>query len=125
MSKRPGPSARYSTAEVVDKLPAPRVVWLMVPAGAPNEHLINELAQLLEPGDIVIAGGNSNYKDTVRRAEALADLGIYLVDVGTSGGVWGLAEGYSLMVGGREEAVAAIRPALETLAPHPIAVGAA
>ncbi len=114
-----GAIGAHSTAEVVAKLSAPRVVWVMVPAGAPTEHVINELSDLMEPGDVIIDGGNSNYKDTVRRSATLADKGLYFVDVGTSGGVWGLAEGYSMMVGGRDEAVAMIRPALETLAPAP------
>ncbi len=91
----------------------------MVPAGAPTEEVVGELTDLLEPGDIIIDGGNSNYKDTMRRATEAADKGVYFVDVGTSGGVWGLAEGYSMMVGGRSEAVEQIRPALETLAPGP------
>jgi 6-phosphogluconate dehydrogenase len=89
----------------------------MVPAGAPTESTVMTLAELLSPGDIIIDGGNSNYKDTVRRAEALKERGIYFVDVGTSGGVWGLSEGYSMMVGGDSAAVEQIRPVLETLAP--------
>jgi 6-phosphogluconate dehydrogenase len=103
--------------EVVSKLSAPRAVWVMVPAGSPTESTVNALAERLSPGDIVIDGGNSNYKDTMRRGEALKDKGIHYVDVGTSGGVWGLAEGYSMMVGGDETAVEQLRPVLETLAP--------
>ena len=103
--------------EVVSKLSAPRAVWVMVPAGSPTESTVNALAERLSPGDIVIDGGNSNYKDTMRRGEVLKDKGIHYVDVGTSGGVWGLAEGYSMMVGGDETAVEPLRPVLETLAP--------
>lgn len=107
-----------SIADLVTRLEArPRVVWAMVPAGSITEAVVAELGELLEPGDIIIDGGNSNYKDTIRRAETMADKGIYFVDVGTSGGIWGLAEGYSMMVGGRAEAVAHLQPALETLAP--------
>ncbi|MDF1503350.1 phosphogluconate dehydrogenase (NAD(+)-dependent, decarboxylating) [Roseisolibacter sp. H3M3-2] len=97
----------------------PRVVWVMVPAGAPTEQTVDALAALLGAGDVIVDGGNSNYQDSVRRGAALAARGIGFVDAGTSGGVWGLAEGYSLMVGGAPEAVAALRPALETLAPAP------
>ena len=91
----------------------------MVPSGGPTESVIDGLAEELGEGDIIIDGGNSNYKDSMRRAAVLAEKGIDFVDVGTSGGVWGLAEGYSMMVGGSDEAVAHIRPALETLAPAP------
>jgi 6-phosphogluconate dehydrogenase len=106
-----------SLEQVVAALEAPRAVWVMVPAGDPTEDTVAALAALLSPGDIVIDGGNSNYKDTIRRGKRLADLGLYLVDAGTSGGVWGLTEGYSLMVGGADEAVARLRPVIETLAP--------
>jgi 6-phosphogluconate dehydrogenase len=109
-----------SIAQLVERLEArPRVAWAMVPAGSITEAVVAELGALLEPGDILIDGGNSNYKDTIRRAQTLADKGIYVVDVGTSGGIWGLTEGYSMMVGGRPEAVVHLRPALETLAPAP------
>jgi 6-phosphogluconate dehydrogenase len=114
-----GAVGAYSLDELVDKLSAPRVVWVMVPAGQPTEEVITELAERLEPGDVIIDGGNSNYKDTVRRAETLTSQGLHFVDVGTSGGVWGITEGYSMMVGGEPEAVALIQPALETLAPAP------
>lgn len=105
--------------EIITKLASPRAVWVMVPAGNPTESTITALAEILSPGDIIIDGGNSNYKDSIRRAEMLEEKGIYFVDVGTSGGVWGLAEGYSMMVGGESEAVDRIRPVLETLAPGP------
>ena len=103
--------------EVVGKLPAPRAAWVMVPSGKPTDATIMALAERLSPGDIVIDGGNSNYKDTMRRADALKEKGVQFVDVGTSGGVWGLTEGYSMMVGGEEAAVERLRPILEALAP--------
>jgi 6-phosphogluconate dehydrogenase len=105
--------------EVVEKLAVPRAVWVMVPAGKPTDDAIAALAlaERLSPGDIVIDGGNSNYKDTMRRAAVLKEKGLYFVDVGTSGGVWGLSEGYSMMVGGEEAAVERLRPILEALAP--------
>jgi 6-phosphogluconate dehydrogenase len=108
-----------SPAELVAALPAPRAVWLMVPAGDPVDRTLDQLLELLAPGDLVVDGGNSNYRDTLRRAARLADAGCDYVDVGTSGGVWGRREGYSLMVGGAEPAVARRRPVLETLAPAP------
>ena len=112
-----GATAAADLAEIVTALPAPRVVWVMVPHGAPTEDTVMALAGLVSAGDIIIDGGNSNYKETMRRGEALAERGIHFVDVGTSGGVWGLAEGYSMMIGGTDEAVNHIRPILETLAP--------
>ncbi|MFP4395669.1 MAG: phosphogluconate dehydrogenase (NAD(+)-dependent, decarboxylating) [Anaerolineales bacterium] len=108
-----------SLAETVEALAPPRALWVMVPAGAPTEETLTALGALVSPGDILIDGGNSNYQDTVRRAKTLQEKGVHLVDVGTSGGVWGLAEGYSMMVGGDADAVARLRPALETLAPGP------
>ncbi|MDX2037226.1 MAG: decarboxylating 6-phosphogluconate dehydrogenase [Isosphaeraceae bacterium] len=112
-----GATGSKSLADLVAKLSAPRVVWIMVPAGAPTEATVEELAGLLEPGDIVIDGGNSYYKDDVRRAGLLRGRGVHYVDVGTSGGVWGLERGYCLMVGGEDEAVRVIEPILRTLAP--------
>ncbi|MCH8875576.1 MAG: decarboxylating 6-phosphogluconate dehydrogenase [Chloroflexi bacterium] len=106
-------------AEMVLVLTAPRTAWVMVPAGDPTEGVISELAASFSEGDTIIDGGNSNYKDTMRRAEALSARGVHLVDVGTSGGIWGLAEGYSMMVGGGKEAVERLTPILETLAPGP------
>ena len=105
--------------EVVEKLQPPRAVWVMVPSGSTTEETIEELSEILSPGDILIDGGNSNYKDTIRRGVVLKEKGLHLVDVGTSGGVWGLTEGYSMMVGGDEEAVERIGPVLSTLAPAP------
>jgi 6-phosphogluconate dehydrogenase len=106
-----------SLDQMASTLSAPRAAWVMVPAGEPTEKVITDLAASFEQGDSVIDGGNSNYKDTMRRAEALRGRSIHLVDVGTSGGVWGLTEGYSMMVGGDEDAVERLRPILETLAP--------
>jgi 6-phosphogluconate dehydrogenase len=105
--------------EVVAKLEAPRAVWVMVPAGGPTEKTIENLAGHLSSGDIIIEGGNSNYKDSVRRAAWLKEKGIHFVDVGTSGGVWGLTEGYSMMIGGEEGIVESLRPVFESLAPAP------
>lgn len=103
--------------DMVEKLEKPRVVWMMIPAGAPVESTIAALTPLLEAGDILIDGGNSNFKDTRRRAEAVAQQGIRYVDAGTSGGIWGLKNGYCLMVGGPKEAYDHIEPILKTLAP--------
>ncbi|PQJ35165.1 6-phosphogluconate dehydrogenase (decarboxylating) [Salinibacter sp. 10B] len=104
---------------LVDQLDPARVCWMMVPAGDPVDATIDDLLPQLEDGDILVDGGNSNYKDTLRRAERVQEAGLHYVDVGTSGGVWGLEEGYSMMVGGAEAAVDVLRPALETLAPGP------
>ncbi|MBT8214056.1 MAG: decarboxylating 6-phosphogluconate dehydrogenase [Acidimicrobiia bacterium] len=100
-------------------LPTPRVLWIMVPAGRPVEATIEGLLPHLEPGDILIDGGNSNYKDTARRGAECLAAGLNMIDVGTSGGIWGLTEGYSMMVGGDDQAVSTITPILETLAPSP------
>lgn len=105
--------------ELKGALSSPRVVWLMIPAGDPTEKVIHELSQVLEPGDIVIDGGNSNYQDTLRRAEFLKQSGVQLVDVGVSGGVWGLEQGYSMMVGGESDSVQHLSPIFEALAPGP------
>ena len=107
----------HSLEELCQKLGAPRIVWLMVPAGAAVDGVIGELLPQLHPGDLIVDGGNSYYRDTLRRAATVARSGIDYVDVGTSGGIWGLTEGYSMMVGGSAPAVERIRPVLETLAP--------
>ena len=112
-----GSSGAGSLAEMVGKLSAPRVVWVMAPVGEATESAIEEVAALLEPGDTVIDGGNSNYKDSMRRAAALKVRGIEFMDVGTSGGIWGPAEGYSLMVGGDAEVYARLDPIFRALAP--------
>jgi len=101
------------------QLTPPRVVWIMVPAGDPLEQTIAGLLPHLSAGDVLVDGGNSNYKDTLRRAAMLKAQGLYFVDVGVSGGVWGLAEGYSLMVGGEKAVVEWLRPLFEALAPAP------
>ncbi len=103
--------------EVVAKMKAPRVVWVMVPAGKATESTVQALAERLSPGDLIIDGGNSNFKGTMELGASVEARGLHFVDVGTSGGVWGLKEGYSMMVGGSDAAVALLRPALETLAP--------
>ena len=103
--------------EVAAQLPAPRVVWVMVPSGKITDETITALAGKLAPGDVIIDGGNSNYKDSIRHASEVAEKGLGFLDVGTSGGVWGLKEGYSLMIGGQAEVVALVRPVFETLAP--------
>jgi 6-phosphogluconate dehydrogenase len=106
-----------SLAELVERLDAPRVVWVMVPAGDPTEGVVTELAGLLQPGDVVIEGGNSHWHDSVRRGKELGGRGIGFVDAGTSGGVWGRAEGYCLMVGGSPEHVAVAQPIFDALKP--------
>jgi 6-phosphogluconate dehydrogenase len=112
-----GAEGAHSIEEAVGKLKAPRVLWVMVPAGQTTDETIEKLSGLLKPGDIVVDGGNSNYKDTIRHAEVLEAKGIDFVDCGTSGGVWGLTEGYSLMIGGKPEVTDKLRPIFETLAP--------
>jgi 6-phosphogluconate dehydrogenase len=107
-----------SLAALAEALPAPRAVWVMVPAGAPTRSTIAELGELLSAGDLVIDGGNSNYRDSIAHAEELAARGIGFVDAGVSGGVWGLENGYGLMVGGTAEHIGLIRPVLEALAPE-------
>ena len=106
-----------SLGDLVDRLSSPRAVWVMAPVGEATETVIEEMAVLLEPGDAVIDGGNSNYRDSVRRAAALKEQGIDFMDVGTSGGIWGLTEGYSLMVGGDAEVYARLEPIFRALAP--------
>jgi 6-phosphogluconate dehydrogenase len=107
-----------SLDEIVGKLAAPRVVWVMVPAGGPTEQVLQDLAGKMQPGDVLIDGGNSNFHDTQRRAADLAGRGIRLIDAGTSGGIWGLENGYCLMVGGDVDAVAICEPVFLTLAPQ-------
>lgn len=112
-----GAEGAHSLEEAVNKLNAPRVVWVMVPAGQVTDDTIEKLSNLLSEGDTVIDGGNSNYKDSVHHAAMLEPKGIEFVDCGTSGGIWGLREGYSLMIGGKPEVVETLRPIFETLAP--------
>jgi 6-phosphogluconate dehydrogenase len=112
-----GASGAASLEELVSQLEPPRAVWIMVPAGDPTEQTVQALAGLLSEGDIVIDGGNSRWSDDKRRAEELRQSGIHYVDVGTSGGVWGLEVGYCMMVGGPSEAVERLTPILDVLAP--------
>jgi 6-phosphogluconate dehydrogenase len=108
----------HSLEELVGKLSGPRVVWVMVPAGAPTQSTIDELAELLEPGDVVVDGGNSRWTDDEKHAEELAAKGIGFVDCGVSGGVWGLENGYALMYGGDAENVAKVQPVFDALKPE-------
>jgi 6-phosphogluconate dehydrogenase len=114
-----GVEGAASLEALVAALPAPRAVWVMVPSGDPVDKTLAALLPHLAPGDIIIDGGNSNFHDTLRRAEQCQAAGCHLVDVGTSGGIWGLSEGYSMMVGGDEDAVAHLTPILQALAPAP------
>jgi 6-phosphogluconate dehydrogenase len=112
-----GAIASSSLDDFVSKLAKPRIAWLMVPAGAPTEQTVQALAQRFQAGDILIDGGNSYFKDDVRRSQQLKDRGIHYVDVGTSGGVWGIDRGYCMMIGGPQEAVQHLDPIFKTLAP--------
>ena len=116
--RNPDVSDVASLAELPQRLAPPRAVWLMVPAGDPTEATVSELAGLLDRGDLVVDGGNSNFRDSMRRAAELEAKGLLFVDAGTSGGIWGLENGYCLMVGGSDEAFRRIEPALRTLAPE-------
>jgi 6-phosphogluconate dehydrogenase len=117
MLEKNGAATAASLEQMVSKLQTPRAIWLMVPAGEITDNTVNALVPLLAAGDTIIDGGNSNYRDTQRRAAAAALRKIQYVDSGTSGGIWGLAEGYSLMIGGDEAVVQRLRPIFETLAP--------
>jgi len=108
-----------SLEDLVANLSAPRAIWIMVPQGDPVDQTIAKLLPLMSPGDTFIDGGNSNYRDSQKRFAALKEKGFHFVDVGTSGGIWGLSEGYSMMVGGDKDAVDALNPIFEALAPSP------
>lgn len=112
-----GAEGAASIADVVSKLESPRCVWTMVPAGAPTESVVNELGELLTSGDVIIDGGNSHYVTSAARAEALWGRGISFIDCGTSGGVWGLDEGYCLMIGAHPDAFSVMEPIFRSLAP--------
>lgn len=116
-SVKDGASGAPDLADLVKQLAAPRTVWVMVPSGAPTQSVIDQLAGLLAPGDLVVDGGNSNFHDSQRRGAQLKEKGLFFVDAGTSGGIWGLTVGYCLMCGGEAEAIARLAPALTTLAP--------
>jgi len=113
-----GADTASSLAELAGKLSAPRVAWVMVPAGKPTEDTVASLGQFFEAGDLVIDGGNSNFKEAVPYAAGLAERGVHFVDAGTSGGIWGLENGYCIMVGGSPEAVAIAEPIFLALAPE-------
>jgi 6-phosphogluconate dehydrogenase len=112
-----GATGASSVADVVSKLESPRCVWTMVPAGAPTDSVVDELAELLSNGDVIIDGGNSHYAASVARAETLAADGISFIDCGTSGGIWGLEEGYCLMIGAEPNAFGVMEPIFRSLAP--------
>ena len=112
-----GATGSQDMAHLVAQMPAPRAVWVMLPAGAITEATVARLGELLQPGDTIIDGGNSNYQDDVRRAQAMAAKGIRYIDVGTSGGVWGLERGYCMMIGGDKPAFDHLEPIFKTLAP--------
>ena len=114
---RNGAEGAHSLEEVASKMNAPRIAWVMVPAGQTTSDTIEKLSNLLSKGDIIIDGGNSNYKDDARHAALLEAKGIDFLDCGTSGGIWGITEGYSLMIGGKPEVAEKLRPIFETLAP--------
>ena len=105
----------FSLAELKDLLPQPRAVWIMVPSGDATEAQVKELMAILDPGDLVIDGGNSNYRDSMRRGAMLAERGVHFVDAGVSGGIWGLREGFCIMAGGTADDIARIRPLLDDL----------
>ena len=118
-AERKGARGARKLDDISHMLAVPRVVWVMVPSGDPTEHTLALLGTVLSSGDIIIDGGNSNYKDSIRRAKMLSDMGLHFVDVGTSGGIRGLKEGYSMMIGGNNKIVGHLRPIFETLAPAP------
>ena len=118
-SVQQGAVGASSIANLVEQLAPPRAVWVMVPSGEPTESTIDAVAGALSPGDVIIDGGNSNYKDSMRRAAALKRRSLSFLDAGTSGGVWGLTQGYSMMVGGDQEAFRRLEPVFQTLAPSP------
>jgi 6-phosphogluconate dehydrogenase len=115
---RSGGGTANSLDELVGQLEPTRVVWLMIPAGAPTEDSVSQLLGLLDQGDVIVDGGNSNFRDSQRRAATAAERGIKFIDAGVSGGIWGRELGYGLMIGGEPDAVAVVEPAFQTLAPE-------
>ena len=118
-SQGQGAQGAASLEELAGLLAPPRAVWLMLPQGQPTEDTIDRLLPLLDQGDVILDGGNANYRDSMRRAAKLAAQGIDFMDVGTSGGIWGLTEGYSLMIGGQADTFRRLEPIFQTLAPAP------
>jgi len=112
-----GATPAASIPDLVRALAAPRVVWIMLPAGQATDDMIEQLVPLLGPGDLIVDGGNTNFHDDQRRAQRLSEVGMHYADVGTSGGIWGLANGYCMMTGGEAASIARLTPALDTLAP--------
>ncbi len=117
MQRENGLLPAYSLDELVQQLQSPRIIWMMLPAGIVTDTMLDQLLPLLDPGDILVDGANSNYKDTIRRAELIESKGIRCLDAGVSGGIWGLKEGYSLMIGGDQGIAELLTPIFETLAP--------
>jgi 6-phosphogluconate dehydrogenase len=117
-ARSPGERTADSLIDIVGKLPVPRVLWLMIPAGDPTEHAFQELLGLVEDGDTIVDGGNSNFRDSQRRHAVAAEHGVGFLDAGVSGGIWGRTEGYCIMAGGDDAAFAAVEPAIATLAPE-------
>ena len=114
-----GVSASYTLEDLIIDLPSPRVLWLMLPAGETTERIIEQALPLLSPDDVLIDGANSYYKDSMRRAQRVEAAGVHYVDAGVSGGIWGLDNGYALMLGGSQQSIDRIGPAIRTLAPGP------
>ena len=112
-----GAKGARSIGDLVEKLEKPRAIWIMVPAGEPTEKTVDALSKHMSGGDIIIDGGNSHFKDDIRRARALDEKGIHYIDVGTSGGIWGAERGYCLMIGGEKEIFDHLQPIFRTLRP--------
>jgi 6-phosphogluconate dehydrogenase len=119
LATQTGLVAAYSLEELIAALPSPRIVWLMLPAGEITEQSVRQALALLAPGDVLVDGANSFYKDSMRRAGLAAAAGVHYIDAGVSGGIWGLDNGYALMVGGSPQAFALVEPAVRVLAPGP------
>ena len=116
--KEEGATGAADVKELISKLDAPKVVWLMLPSGGPTDSVFHQTLEHLEAGDVVVDGANSNWQDSLRRAETAEKHGVHFVDCGVSGGVWGLEVGYNMMIGGPDEAFKVVEPAFKTLAPE-------